>query len=102
MLIKVTGLVNAQLRRATTRVPPIDEIAERHPLESANKRGEALLASMKVDALAKPIGCLDPRHARLPRIDLPRVDVKDVRHSGAQDRAHALKPQREGNEPEVA
>src|SRR6266481_8320228 len=44
VLIKATGLVNAQRRRATTRFPPVDEIAERHPLESANKRGEALLA----------------------------------------------------------
>src|SRR6266700_1155707 len=102
VLIKVTGLVNSQLRRATTRVPPVDQIAERNPFECANKRGEAPFTSLKVDAVAKPICGLDPSHAGLPRIDFPRVDVKDLRHPRPQDPAHAPEPRQIGNKPEVA
>src|SRR5258707_14214839 len=83
-------------------MPSIDEIADRQPLETADKRSEARLATVKVHALAKPIGRLDAGDERLARIDLPRVDVKDVGHPGAQDRTHALNPQRVGNEPEIA
>src|ERR1700756_3564321 len=84
------------------RRPPVDQIAERNPFECTNKRGEAPFTSLKVDALAKPICGLDPSHAGLPCIDLPRVDVKDVRYPRPQDPAHAPKPQQVGNEPEVA
>ena len=45
--------VTTHFRRPVTRVPSIHEIADRHPLESADKRSEASLAPMQVDALAK-------------------------------------------------
>lgn len=87
---------------AVPRLPLVDEIADRHPFESANKRGESLFAAMEVDALTKSIGKIDPGSPRLPWIDLPRVNVKDVRPPGAQDRMHAREPQGVGNEPEIA
>ena len=89
-------------RIAMARVPPINEITERHPPESADERGEALLTPMQIDPLAKPVDRLDAGHMRLPWINLPRVDVKYVRVSGVQDRAHALEPHRIGNETKVA
>jgi hypothetical protein len=82
-------------------VPSIDEIADRHPLEISDKRSEALLTPVKIDSMTKSMCGLDPGYTRLPGIDLPRVDVKDIGHPGAQDRAHALKPQWIRNQPEV-
>src|SRR5580692_1044304 len=83
-------------------VQPVDQVANWNPLECANKRSEAPFTSLKVDAMAKPIGSLDPCHAGLPWIDLPRVDVKGVRHPRPQYPAYAPEPQLIGNEPEVA
>src|SRR5439155_24313167 len=76
--------------------------AKWNPFECVNKRGEAPFTSLKVDAMAKPMCSFDPGHAGLPRIDLPRVDVKDVRYPRPQDTAHAPEPRQIGNEPEVA
>src|SRR6185437_2502849 len=81
--------------------PSVDQIAKRNPFESVDERGEAPLTSVEVDAMAKPIAGLDPGHAGLPRIDLPRMNVKGVRHTRPQDPAHAPEPQQIGGEPEV-
>jgi hypothetical protein len=98
----ICSSVTAHFRRTASHVPPIDQIANRYPRESADQSGETFLAAMQVDALAKPIGGLYAGDARLPGIDLPGVDVKDVGHPRAQDRAYALTPQRIGDEPEIA
>src|SRR6516225_3042726 len=45
---------------------------------------------------------LEPLHARLPGIDLPRMEIEDVRQSGALYCANALVPQSVGNQKEIA
>jgi hypothetical protein len=54
VIIKVVYYsITGHFLATVTDNPCVDEIADRHPLEIADKRSEAVLAPMKVDALSK-------------------------------------------------
>ena len=90
------------MRAVTAGVEAVDQIAKRNPVERPNKGGKAPFTSLKVDALPKLICRLDPGHTGLTRIDLPRVDVKNVGGLRAQNPAHAPQPHQIGSKAEVA
>ena len=52
--------------------------------------------------MAKPVIATDAFDPRLIGVDLPRVDVENIRLTAAEDASDALPEDGVGNEPEVA
>ena len=58
--------------------PAIDQLAERHPCESAGKRCKPLFAAFKIDAVPELTDGVEALHVGLAGIDFPWMQIEDV------------------------
>ena len=89
-------------RGSVSRAVLREQVADRRPLEVAEQGIEPRLATTEIDVMpeaAAPRQAVDPR---LSRIDLPRVNVEDVRHAAGQDAGDAAAEEAVREETEVA
>src|SRR5215471_16437031 len=73
-------------------LPAVNQLTERHPLESRDQRRETLFAAFEIDPVPEPRDGVDAVYVRLPGIDFPWMQIEDVRISRTQDRTHPPAP----------
>src|ERR1043166_4381428 len=98
------GHFTVEYRRFSARMagrPAVDQLTERHPLESGDQRREAFFAAFEIDPVPESGDRVEAVHVRLPGIDLPWMQIEDVRTSRTQDRTPPPAPHPVRDEPKI-
>src|SRR5215471_9622022 len=74
--LRPNGRCRNRLRNAATIfLPPVEEIAERHPPEIIDQCNEPRFTTTKIDPVTESANGIESLDVRLPGIDFPRVDI---------------------------